>query len=87
MTEWAGKFVDPAVTDTEEHQRAQTDKERADFPLPRLGGRGYLEGVARRGHRKHPHRKGFAPNPWGAWNVGATRTHVAAVRARGLALC
>jgi len=36
MTDWAGKFVDPAAKATEDHQRAQTDEEKAHFPLPRV---------------------------------------------------
>jgi hypothetical protein len=35
MTDWAGKFVDPAVAETEAHQRAQTDEEKKAHTLPK----------------------------------------------------
>ena len=44
MTDWAGKFVDPAAKATEDHQRAQTDEEKAHFPLPRVVTYGHVRG-------------------------------------------
>jgi UDP-2,3-diacylglucosamine pyrophosphatase LpxH len=35
MTDWVGKFVDPAVAETEAHQRAQTDEEKEAHTLPK----------------------------------------------------